>query len=73
MFNNFLLLYRFRNTRHRYFVHANLALSLGFAETLFLFGVTKTADKVLNEYRFMAIIIMLIIIMFYSAHIGTNI
>ena len=42
-FNNF---FRFRNTRHRYFVHANLALSLGMAETLFLFGITKTANKV---------------------------
>ncbi|XP_020607500.1 adhesion G protein-coupled receptor L3-like, partial [Orbicella faveolata] len=37
---------RFRNTRHRYFVHANLALSLGLAETLFLFGVTKTENKI---------------------------
>ncbi|PFX32156.1 Latrophilin-1 [Stylophora pistillata] len=36
---------RFKNTRHRYFVHANLALSLGLAETLFLFGITKTANK----------------------------
>ncbi|CAH3156809.1 unnamed protein product [Pocillopora meandrina] len=38
---------RFRNTRHRYFVHANLALSLGMAETLFLFGITKTANKLI--------------------------
>ncbi|XP_078354719.1 adhesion G protein-coupled receptor L4-like isoform X2 [Oculina patagonica] len=38
---------RFRNTRHRYFVHANLALSLGLAETLFLFGITKTANQII--------------------------
>lgn len=38
---------RFKNTRHRYFVHANLALSLGLAETLFLFGITKTANKLI--------------------------
>jgi len=37
---------KFRNSRHRYFVHANLALSLGLAETLFLFGITKTANKI---------------------------
>ena len=42
----FVPLYRFRNTRHRYFVHANLALSLGLAETLFVIGVTKTANQV---------------------------
>ena len=44
--DNFVPLYRFRNTRHRYFVHANLALSLGLAETLFVIGVTKTANQV---------------------------
>lgn len=38
---------RFRNTRQRYFVHANLALSLGLAETLFLFGINKTAEKII--------------------------
>jgi len=38
---------RFRNTRHRYFVHANLALSLGLAETLFVIGVTKTANQII--------------------------
>ncbi|KAM7433239.1 the G-protein coupled receptor 2 [Porites harrisoni] len=37
---------RFRNTRQRYFVHANLALSLALAETLFLFGVSKTTHKI---------------------------
>ncbi|CAH3024785.1 unnamed protein product, partial [Porites evermanni] len=39
---NDVIFFRFRNTRQRYFVHANLALSLALAETLFLFGVSKT-------------------------------
>lgn len=38
---------RFRNTRNRYFVHANLALSLALAETLFLFGISKTGHKII--------------------------
>lgn len=37
---------RFRNSRNRYFIHANLALSLGLAETLFLLGISKTANKI---------------------------
>ena len=40
------LFFRFRNTRNRYFVHANLALSLALAESLFLFGISRTGHKV---------------------------
>ena len=37
---------RFRNTRLRYFVHANLALTLAVAQIGFLFGINKTENQV---------------------------
>ena len=46
------MFFRFRNSRNRYFIHANLALSLGLAETLFLVGISKTANKVNTRYMY---------------------